>query len=226
MTEQDSSQKVDNTIRKAECSQCGGLRNCHIRGKHSESSGDEDFSFHTNWYLLQCCGCEHVFAQTISTNSEDYNECYEINGNTQTIYNKTIRYWPALSKRKQPDWFFGGFIDADDAHELALSLTELYSALNNDLNMLAAIGIRTSVDVAAMLLGVDPDLPFKSKLEALKKAGDIGKVDQARLAALVDAGSASAHRGWRPSPKELNTMMDVLEHFIHEAFVRQHAKSA
>jgi hypothetical protein len=49
--------------------------------------------------------------------------------------------------------------------------------------------------------------------------GHIGKVDQSRLEILVDAGSASAHRGWRPPAKDLSVLMDVLEHFVHEAFV-------
>ena len=29
----------------------------------------------------------------------------------------------------------------------------------------------------------------------------------------------NAYRGWKPTAEHLNTMMDVLEHFIHEAFV-------
>ena len=32
---------------------------------------------------------------------------------------------------------------------------------------------------------------------------------------LVDAGSAAAHRGWKPSFEDLSTMMDVLEQFVH-----------
>ncbi len=36
---------------------------------------------------------------------------------------------------------------------------------------------------------------------------------------LVDAGSAAAHRGWRPKPEELNTMMDVVETFLHRSFI-------
>jgi hypothetical protein len=85
--------------------------------------------------------------------------------------------------------------------------------------MLSAIGIRTSFDVASELLGVDPNLSFDKKLKELVSLGKIGTVDSDRLSALIDAGSASAHRGWTPTPEDLSTMVDVLEHFVYEAFV-------
>lgn len=32
-------------------------------------------------------------------------------------------------------------------------------------------------------------------------------------------GSAAAHRAWRPQPDELNTMVDVVESFLHRSFI-------
>jgi hypothetical protein len=90
--------------------------------------------------------------------------------------------------------------------------------------MLAAIALRTSVDIAAELLGIDPEQSFKSKLNELVTGGHIGKVDQSRLDILVEAGNASAHRGWRPKAEDLNVMMDVLEHFVHDTFVAPEQK--
>jgi hypothetical protein len=84
---------------------------------------------------------------------------------------------------------------------------------------LSGIGIRTSFDVAAELLGIDPAKSFEEKLDALVSGEHIGKVDRDRLETLVDAGSASAHRGWVPSADDLDTMMAILEHFVFEAFV-------
>ncbi|MGH9915345.1 MAG: DUF4145 domain-containing protein [Pyrinomonadaceae bacterium] len=98
-------------------------------------------------------------------------------------------------------------------------MTELYGALEGDLLTLAAIGVRTCFDVAAGLLKIDPSITFAQKLDKLVEAGHIGMLDRSRLATLVDAGSASAHRGWRPSSADVETMTDALEHFIHSAFV-------
>ena len=76
-----------------------------------------------------------------------------------------------------------------------------------------------SSDIAAEILGINPELPFKKKLVELVSSGLIGAVDKNQLEVLVEAGSASAHRGWQPTAEDLMTLMDVLEHFIHEAFI-------
>ena len=201
--------------RKAECSNCGGMRNCDILGMHSERVGDDNYQEDTTWYILKCRGCDQVFVQTVSTNSDDYDSFYEEDGSTGTTHNETIKYWPALSKRKKPEWMSDYGIDGD----LNAAMVELYGALENDLRMLAATGIRTTYDIASELLGIDPSLTFAEKLDALVSSGRIGSLDKDRLETMVDAASASAHRGWRPMPNDLNTMMDVLEHFVHESFV-------
>lgn len=199
---------------KAECAQCGGIRNASIIANYLEKNSDDDFDLCVDWFLLRCCGCEHVFVLTISTHYDK-----DANGEITSAFRWPFKYWPALSARKEPDWLFDINSDRGDAKRLVDTLAELYGALNNELHMLAAIGIRTTFDIAAELLNMDSSQPFKAKLEALEKAGHIGGADRSRLETLVDAGSASAHRGWRPDKKDLGTMMDVLEHFIYRSFV-------
>jgi hypothetical protein len=216
--------KLDVRSKKANCSSCGGQRNCDILGEHDQRGGDDFLDWSTEWYILRCRGCEHVFVQTVGTNSEDYDNYYDDRGEQVTHHNETIEYWPALSKRQMPDWINLITVKGADESILMGALAELYGALNNDLFMLAGIGMRTSFDAASELLGVDPDKSFKEKLNALVVAGHIGKLDQGRLEALVDAGSASAHRGWKPTADDLDTMMELLEHFLHEAFVAPEKK--
>ena len=209
----------DSKTKKAECAECGGSRNCDIRCEHKESYHQDEFWGETTWYILQCRGCGHVFAQTVSTNSEDIDYHYEDDGSTGGEYVETVKYWPALSKRPKPDWVSGFGLMVENAETLDAVLEELYGALNADLRILAAIGIRTAYDVASELLGVDPELSFAKKLNALVTMNCISPLDKDRLGTMVDAGSASAHRGWQPKAKDLNIMMDVLEHFVEAAFV-------
>ncbi len=224
MADQEQEIKPKVLMKKAECSQCGGMRNCDIVGHYDERGGDDHFEWLIEWKLMRCRGCEHVFVQTVSGNSEDYHQSYGPDGEVVTEYHEVIKYWPALAKRKKPEWMSEAGIDAENVEALNEALAELYGALNNDLHMLAAIGIRTCFDVAAELLGIKPEQTFKAKLQNLVTSGHIGKVDQTRLEILVDAGSASAHRGWRPGAEDLNTLMDVLEHFVHDAFVARTRK--
>lgn len=209
-------------VQKAHCSQCGGIRNCDVRGEHVVREYDDHYSCMIHWRILQCRGCEFVFVETSSTNSEDYEPYYEHDGSVGTRSVETKRYWPALSKRQRPDWLTAfGVSDPGDGEINALdaALLELYDALDADLRMLAGIGIRTAYDIASELLGIDTELTFAKKMDALVTTNRITSLDRSRLEAMIDAGSASAHRGWRPQPHDLETMMDVLEHFIYETFV-------
>lgn len=210
---------VSSKMKKAGCSECGGERNCDILGDYDDRDSDGDMSWSTHWHLLRCRGCEHVFVQTVSTNSEDIDYYYEEDGSTGGHYCETIAYWPALSTRSSPVWLNQISIPGKDCSLLNTYLNELYGALNSDLNTLSAIGIRTSFDMAAELLGVEESRTFKQKLEALVASNHIGALGLERLETLIEAGNASAHRGWRPKAEDLEIMMEVLEHFIHDAFV-------
>lgn len=98
---------------------------------------------------------------------------------------------------------------------------DIYVALNNDLRILAAIGLRTAFDRASEILNVDPKISFSQKLKGLMEAGKIGRDEVEILGVLTDAGSAAAHRGWKPSESDLNTMMNIFESFIHRSFILQ-----
>jgi hypothetical protein len=164
MTDPAPAAKAADTVRKAECSQCGGIRNCDILGEHADRYEDDDFQGNTVWYILKCRGCEHVFVQTVSTNSEDYDNYYEEDGSAGISYKETIKYWPALSKRKKPEWMSEYGIDSDNVESLSAAMLELYGALENDMRMLAATGIRTTYDIASELLGINPNFTFEKKL--------------------------------------------------------------
>ena len=60
---------------------------------------------------------------------------------------------------------------------------------------------------------------FGEKLDRLDTDGRISLDEKTILQVLVDAGSAAAHRGWRPKADELSTMVDVVESFLHRSFV-------
>lgn len=125
-------------------------------------------------------------------------------------------YWPAPIARRRPTWL-EELEEAD--RNLGSLLIEMYTALDNDLRVVSAIAIRTVFDSASELLGIDPALTFKEKLNALGANGKISIDEESTLEVLVDAGSAAAHRGWRPKAEELNTMVDLLESFLHRSFI-------
>jgi hypothetical protein len=167
--------------------------------------------------ILECCGCGRVYFRRDYWFSEwevvvdnPYTGQPEIEGGVETTY------WPAPAQRKAPEWI--GKIEKADK-TLGNLLTEMYTALNSDLLVLAAIGARTAFDRSSELLQVEPTLPFAKKLDELVAIGKIGKDERGTLEILVDAGSAAAHRAWVPKAKELNTMMVIVEAFLYRAFI-------
>lgn len=217
---------AEGKIRKAHCSICRDERNCDVVTEYDQRGGDEDFQWSTEWYILKCRGCDNVFVQTVATNSEDYDNFYEQDGSVGTEYAETISYWPTLSKRTQPEWLKQFSLSPTESKLLDTAIAEVYVALNCGLPMLAAIGIRTSFDIAAVQLGANEAASFADKIQQLVETGKITEADRRRIAQLVDAGGASAHRGWVPSPNELDAMMDILEHFIELSIVEPKRKEA
>ncbi len=215
----DMSAEAKEQVIWADCAQCGGSRRCNVRGRFNKSDSDEYMQWWESWRILQCCGCEYIFVQKSVSDSESYTHIPDGHGDYTIAYDETTTYWPALAKRKRPEWMTPRGIDAPGLEKLDEALLELYVALDNDLLILGAIAIRTSFDVASELLKIEPNQTFEEKLTQLVEGGHIGKADRARIKTLVDAGSASAHRGWKPQAADLSVMAEILEHFVHDAFV-------
>ncbi|MBX8826052.1 DUF4145 domain-containing protein [Ochrobactrum sp. SFR4] len=211
--------------RKAFCANCKGDRHCEIKGHHREYESDSrsGIDWWRNWYLLVCRGCEHVFAQSVSSDSESFYPIgYDCSGNIEYDQDEVINYWPAQFKRERPNWFdvMHNYITHDRASDFQSCLLQVYTALDHDLNILAAIGIRTTFDVASEILGIDTEQPFDKKLKQMLLQNYITASQKDNLDVLINAGNASAHRGWDPSFDELNALMGALEDFINDRFVR------
>ena len=198
------------------CSSCGSTR-ADVVAEHKHEYHEPHFGSVTYYKVLECRGCGQHYFKSSSSNSEDY-DCYENpkTGKIDLEYNETINYWPPAAKRRPPEW--ADNIDTKDT-VLGSLFDEVYAALDNRLGVLAAIGMRTVFDRASILLGIDPAKPFEQKLDDLKAGGHITDKNVTILTVLIDAGSAAAHRGWRPKPAQLDSMMTILEAFLHSAFL-------
>lgn len=98
----------------------------------------------------------------------------------------------------------------------------MYDALNNDLTVLATIGMRTIFECASELLGV-VEFTFDAKLDKLKELGKLGSNEREMLNVLTEAGNAAVHRGWKPNSEQLETMANIVEAFLHRNFVLEEA---
>jgi len=79
------------------------------------------------------------------------------------------------------------------------------------------MGARTLVDMV-MLRTVGDRGDFATKLHALYVDGYIGSRGRDILNTALDAGSAAAHRGYRPDAEALKAVMDIVESLLESVF--------
>jgi len=194
---------------RGHCPICGPDKYANILYSHEATAHDEksDIWESTKSQMLECGGCKTVFFREEYVCSEDYG----LDGQLQT----RITYYPAPAKRKRPDWF--SLLDLEAG--LYSLLNETYNALDVDARVLSATGARTIFDRASELLKIDPALSFKEKLDQLQDKGHISASERTHLDILTDAGGAAAHRGWKPTAAQLDTVMPIVETFIHRKFI-------
>jgi hypothetical protein len=127
----------------AHCNRCGphtrhdalALAHRHWDDHDSQVDGDDRYQ------LLECRGCGKICLRHESWNSYETDD----EGHPES----TVRYYPPAISRKAPDWAsdpfspFGSFSGNDTISKLLL---EIYTALQNDLPALAAMGIRAVIE--------------------------------------------------------------------------------
>lgn len=114
--------------------------------------------------------------------------------------------------RQRPDWI------GDLPPTVKDLLSEIYSALTLDLRALPAMGVRAAIDSVCVELVGDAG-SFEEKLQRLVADGHLLGRERPFLAAAIEAGSASAHRGHVPSADDLGVLLDVLERLLHGQYI-------
>jgi hypothetical protein len=98
-------------------------------------------------------------------------------------------------------------------------LLEVYSAANDEQTRLLAMGVRAALDLTMIkVLGGDGG-SFERKLEMMVEAEHLTAKQAENLSIVIDAGSASSHRGFNPPRELLDEMVGVMESIIREHYV-------
>lgn len=209
-------------LTRGHCPACGPDRNTHIRASYCEQWHDDVTAVWSidTYNILQCGGCSTIFVQREYVFSEDVDCEQTVDGTWKQVSKPQTSYWPAAAKRKRPGW-----LDELKDATLRMVLTEVYSALDADHRILAAIGARTTLERAMVLLGAT-EQGFSGKLKELQVQGIVSSHEKDVLIVLTDAGSASAHRAWQPSSQDIQTIMAGIEAFLPRTLIYGEAVSA
>ncbi|MGA7872075.1 MAG: DUF4145 domain-containing protein [Candidatus Binatus sp.] len=191
-------------IVKAHCNSCLKETNHVLVAKKKSSWSDVDAGIYGEdcYQIVACCGCDTVGFRRVTT----------IEGGTR----ETINYFPAAVSRRKPYWLSGSL--RREQKKIVRLLDEIYVAVHEDLRVLAATGVRTLIDIV-ITEHVGDVGNFPAKLSAVEKRGFISPSNREFLEVTIDAGSASAHRGFQPSQQDLKLLLDITENLIASIYV-------
>jgi len=199
------------TIIRSTCNICGHETDHDVL--HQENTSVEDPSggwLVTRQYALSCRGCHdrHLRAE-----ERYFHVPTELDDDEVT---PTVTFQPPRLWRRAPDWI--DQLDEVDA-DLGDLLKEIYSATNDGQTKLLYMGIRTALDhLMSRMLGGDIG-GFEQKLSAMVTQGHLTATQKQNLEIVIDAGSASSHRGYRPPRELIKSMLVTMEGLIQNYYI-------
>lgn len=151
------------------------------------------------WNVTKCRGCEKINFKHILRNSPDRT--------TDQTFN-----FPKKPIRQFPNWI------VKLPMKYVEILQEVYISINEQLFILSLTGIRTLLDIYIVAKIGDVGT-FKTKLNKLVSEGIITSSKASVLEVAIEAGNASAHRGYKPTKETLFQVLDIVENLLQSEIV-------
>ena len=197
----------DTKITKSKCNKCNQETKHTVRASYIQKDSemvDQQHQFEIywsyNWEILECRGCDNIHVKMTHWFSE--------------WDGVDIQYYPAVTSKRKPDW-----VEKLEDEILKNLFNELYIAHEADIRFSTTNACRTIIE-RVMSLKVGPQGTFKNRLKKLASEGFISNSDTSLIDTALEAGHASAHRGW--SPKEsymMDTVIGITENLVEKLFV-------
>ena len=195
----------DTEVTKSHCNLCGrDTKHIVLATRVVVTTEEEDYGplrWEDTYELLECAGCESVSMR-------------HTNWFVQADATEVSLYPPPV-KRRRPHWF------NDIPRPVRTLFQQVYQALDSNSRSLALMGARAVLDMVLVEVAGD-ERSFSAKLDELEKKGFIGSKNKEVLSVALDAGNAASHRGYMPSPNDMNAVMDIVENLLQSIY---HLKS-
>jgi len=197
---------------KAECPECSGTKHCSIlfETENSWSSDDGQLDGWDRHEVLQCGGCKTIFFRHLSKFSEDWDP------ETGPLLRCT--YYPAIEIVSRIERF--NYFSAMGKKGWGLS-QEIYKAINGDIPRLAAMGIRSLIELLAEQLAGKKHDTFAESMASFVDGGWISTMQMKILDAALELGHGTIHRGHAPKMDEVQSALDIVESIIELVIVNK-----
>lgn len=206
-----------NEIKSAYCNKCASSTKHDVLAAERQEDTEENGSVGYDLYeMLRCRGCDNITLRHTSKWSKD---------------KPTTFYYPPTIARRTPWWVSKELtirdLDSDAFVPVQIKelMREVYTAIQNGLSRLAAMGIRAALD-ATMANKVGDHGNFTVTTDAFAAAGYLSVRQRDHIDSLLGAGNAAVHRGWEPTAADLGTLLDIVESTIEVSFLHDEAASS
>lgn len=168
---------------------------------------------------LKCLGCDTVSLRRMITTDFDLDE----NGRPSP----SVHYFPPAAFRRKPEWIaelsLRHIFDADKEFIEDL-INEIYVCVQNDCRRAAGMAIRALLE-RVMIDKVGDKGSFKANISEFEAKGFISDIQKRFLETAIEAGHATMHRAYKPSKKDVVTLVNITESVIESCYVNEHRAS-
>ena len=195
-------------ILRSPCNLCGrdtehDVIHTEVRSKEIESTEMLDRT-----EVLSCRGCKEVSVRNVifevSVQEEREEPLSQITYTPPRLWHQQPK---CLSDLEQYD------------PDLKSLLDEVYSATHDKQMRLLSMGVRSVLDRMMSLALGSGAKGFKEKLSSMIKEGHLTKKQDDNMEIVIDAGSASTHRGFKPPRELLEEMVIVMEGLVRDHYI-------
>lgn len=208
---------MSNEITSAYCNRCASSTKHDVLAvEKQEDTEEKDSIWYDLYEMLRCRGCDGITLRHTSKWSKG---------------KPTVFYYPPTIARRAPWWISSELAirdldsDAFVPAQIRGLMREVYTAIQNGLNRLAAMGIRAALD-ATMVNKVGDHGNFTVTTDAFAAAGYLSVRQRGHIDSLLGAGNAAVHRGWEPTDADLVTLLDIIESTIEVGYLHDEAANS
>lgn len=193
---------------RSPCSRCGRSTLHDIKCMHTEDGGEE---YHCAIYymVIQCRGCENTYFRYVF---EDYEGAFPISDDEWDVP-KTIETYPKFIKDHH---------ELDGTDYVPDIVREVYeeslTAIQEGAGILAGLGLRGTIEAICNDRGI-AGRNLEIRISRLATQGLISQKDAERLHAIRFLGNDAAHDIKKPSDRQIEIALKIIEHLITTVYV-------
>ena len=177
------------------------------------------------YQIVRCRGCEYI--SFLLSEHRPWEPAPRIDARYPRAIIRRAPSWINVNMPMTIAQYARDYVDGDEVKGLVPEvirhlMREVYEAVHNNSRRLAAMGIRTVLDIVFHDKVKDIG-GFDKKLLELQKAGYLSLRQAGTLDTVLEVGHAAIHRGWEPSNDDINTSLDIAENLIAALYLHEPA---